>query len=202
MKINNYKKFLLEKSNKLKPDVLLDFPEFRQTFNFDCGITSIQQVLIYYGMEKNEDELIEMLGGKKKEVMKNGLPLSEMRQIFEYFGLEIEIKKNTSISELKEIIKDGIPPILMIQAWRNKDLDNLNWSKDYKDSHFVIAIGYNDNCIFFEDPASVNRTFLTYEELEDRWHDLADDNKTKISKVAIIVKGEKKYSSKNIIHMD
>ena len=66
----------------------------------------------------------------------------------------------------------------------------------------MVAIGYNDTCLFFEDPSSVNRTYLSFEELEKRWHDVDDDNKTKNKHVAVIITGEKKFNSSNIDHMD
>lgn len=196
--MKNYKNFLLEQENKLKPKVKLDFPEFRQVFNYDCDVTALQQILIYYGIEKREEELIELLKPNKT----HGTKISKVIEISKYFGLEAEVLKNTTIEKVKSLIDEGIPPLLLVQSWRDYSTDNLDWRKDYNDGHTVIAIGYNDFCIFFEDPASVNRTYLTYEELEKRWHDIGDDNKTKIHKVAIVIRGEKKYNSKNIIHMD
>ena len=197
--MKNYKNFLLE---NLTPKIKLDFPEFRQVYNFDCGVTALQQVLIYYGIEKREDELIKLLDTKKTSIIEHGTKLSKIVDVAKYYGLEAEILKNSNIKEIKELIDKGIPPIILMQAWRDYSVNNLNWEKDYSDGHFVIVIGYNDNCIFFEDPASVTRTYLSFEEFEKRWHDLNDDNKTKNNHVAVIVKGEKKYNSKLIVHMD
>jgi len=197
--MKNYNNFLLE---NLAPTIKLDFPELRQIYNYDCGVTCLQQVLIYYGIEKREDELISLLGTKKTSIIEHGTKLSSMIEVAEYYGLEAEISKNTTIKKLKELIDDDIPPILLLQAWRDYSKDNLDWTKDFKDGHYVVAVGYNDNCIFFEDPSSVVRTYLTYKELEDRWHDVEDNNKTKNYKVAVVIKGKKDYNSKEIIHMD
>ena len=197
--MKTYDSFLLE---NLTPSVKLDFPDLRQTYNFDCGVTVLQQVLIYYGIEKREDELIELLNTKKTNIIDHGTKLSKMIDIAEYYGLEAKILKNTSIKKIKELIDDDIPPILLLQAWRNYSKDNLDWKKDFNDGHYVVAVGYNDNCIFFEDPSSVVRTYLTYKELEDRWHDMDDDNKTKNYRVAIVIRGKKNFNSKEIIHMD
>jgi len=192
--MKNYKNFLLE---NLVPKVKLDFPELRQSTNFDCGVTALQQVLIYYGIEKREDELIKSLNTKK-----TGTKLSKIVDVAKYYGLEAEIIRNTTLKKIKELIDKGIPPIILMQAWRNYSVDNLDWEKDYKDGHYVVAVGYNDSCIFFEDPSSVTRTYLSFDEFEKRWHDLDDNNKTKNNHVAVIVRGEKKYNSKLIVHMD
>jgi ABC-type bacteriocin/lantibiotic exporter with double-glycine peptidase domain len=193
--MKDYKNFLLE---KITPKVKLDFPEFRQIYNYDCGVTALQQVLVYYGIEKREDELINMLDTKKED----GTKLSKMINVSKYFGLEAEIIKNSSIKEIKKLIDNGIPPILSLQAWKNFSNKNYNWKNDYDDGHYAVAIGYNDNTIFFEDPSSVVRTYLTFDELEDRWHDLDDNNKTKNYHTILVIKGEKKYNSKDIVHMN
>jgi len=200
--MKNYKNYLLEKESKITPKVILDFPELRQIFNYDCGVTALQQVLIYYGIEKREDELIKLLDTKKTTIIEHGTKLSKMLEVFKYFALDVEVLKNSNIKEIKKFIDNDIPPIILMQAWRDFSVDNLDWKTDYKDGHYVVAIGYNDNCIFFEDPASVTRTYLSYDEFENRWHDVDDNNKTKNNHVAIIVKGEKKYNSKLIVHMD
>lgn len=197
--MKNYNQFLLE---NLKPKTKLDFPELRQVFNYDCGVTCLQQVLIYYGIEKREDELISLLDSKKTDIIEHGTKLSKMIDVAKYYGLEAELLRNSSIKKIKQLIDDGVPPIILLQAWRDFSVNNLKWEKDYKDGHYVVAIGYNDNCIFFEDPSSVTRTYLTYEELERRWHDVDDNNKTKNSHVMVVIRGEKKFNSEEIIHMD
>lgn len=44
--------------------------------------------------------------------------------------------------------------------------------KNFNDGHYVTAIGYTKKHIIFEDPSSVNRTYLLFEELNERWHDI------------------------------
>lgn len=200
--MKKYKEFLFEQENKLKPIVKLDFPELRQVTSYDCGVTSLQQVLIYYGIEKREDELIELLDTKKTSIIEYGTKLSKMIEVAKYFGLDAEKLENTNIKKIKSFIDEGVPPILLLQAWRDYSKGDLDWNKDFKDGHYVVAVGYNDTCIFFEDPSSVVRTYLTYEELDSRWHDVEDNNKTKNYNVAIIIKGKKKYKSSEIVHMD
>lgn len=196
------KRLKLFEQFKNKPKVILDFVELRQTYNFDCGVTALQQVLIYYGIEKREDELINLLGSKRTNIIEHGTKLSQLVKVANLFGLDAEILRNTTVNKIKSLIDDGIPPIILLQAWRNYSANNLDWKKDYKDGHYVIAIGYNDKCIFFEDPSSVYRTYLTFDELETRWHDVEDDNKTKNSHVAIVIRGKKNFNSKDILHMD
>ncbi len=196
------KRIKLFEQFKITPKIKLDFPELRQIYNYDCGVSAMQQVLIYYGIEKREDELIKLLGTKKTTSIEHGTKLSKIVDVFKYFALEAEIVRNSTIKEIKKLIDSGVPPIILMQAWRDYSVGNLDWEKDYSDGHYVVAIGYNDNCIFFEDPASVTRTYLSFDEFEKRWHDVDDNNKTKNNHVMVVVKGEKKYNSKLIVHMD
>lgn len=196
------KRIKLFEQFKNVPKVLIDFVDLRQIYNFDCGVTALQQVLIYYGIEKREDELIKMLDTKKTSIEEHGTKMLKMVEVAKYFGLDAEILKNVTIKKIKELIDNKIPPIILLQAWRDYSAGNLNWEKDYKDGHYCVAIGYNDTCLFFEDPSSIVRTYLTFEEFEKRWHDMDDNNKTKINHAAVVITGEIKFKSDEIIHMD
>ena len=201
--MKNYKEFLIEKVNNLKPTVELNFPHLRQVFNYDCGVCALQQVLVYYGIEKREDELIHLLDAKRTNIIEHGSKLSKMKEVAEYYGLEAEIVRNAKIKDIIKLIDEKTPPIILMQAWRDFSVNNLDWTKDFKDGHYVVAVGYNDNVIFFEDPASVIRTYLTYKEFEKRWHDVDDDNKTHNFGVMVVVKGDNKnFDNSSIIHMD
>ena len=40
----------------------LNFPELRQTYNYDCGASALQGVMVYYGVEMREDVLMKEAG--------------------------------------------------------------------------------------------------------------------------------------------
>ena len=99
--MKNYKEYILE---KLKPLKFLDFPDLRQVSNFDCGVSCLQQVLIYYGIEKREDELINLLDSKRTSIIEHGTKLSKMVEVSEYYGLEAEIIRKANIKDIKKLI--------------------------------------------------------------------------------------------------
>ncbi|MBU2236000.1 C39 family peptidase, partial [Patescibacteria group bacterium] len=90
--------------------------------------------------------------------------------------------------DIKKFINKKIPVILLVQAWTN--IKNVNWEKDWIDGHYVVAIGYDKNKIYFEDPSSISRTHLTYNELIKRWHDTDCDGKKYVN-YGIAVYGKK-----------
>lgn len=171
----------------------LDFPELRQTYEWDCGAKALQSVLTYYGIEIREELLIKYAKTNSKE----GTSIPKMQSTLKKFKLKFDARE-MSIKDLKNYIDKKIPIIILLQAWHRKNMDYTN---DYNDNHWVIAIGYDTNKILFEDPYSFERTFLKNKELEKRWH--AKENGNKISNYGIAVFGKtQKYDSHKIIHMD
>lgn len=172
---------------------ILDFPNIRQTFDYDCGAKALQAVLAYYGIEIKEELLIKYA----KTDPKKGTYIHEIVSTLDKFNLEHESKSMT-IKDVKKYIDKNIPVLVLLQAWNG---DKIDYKTDYKDGHWVIAIGYDDDKIYFEDPYSFERTFLENKEFETRWHG-KEDNK-KIVNHGIAVYGKtKSYSSEKIIHMD
>lgn len=171
----------------------LEFPELRQTYEWDCGANALQAVLTYYGVKIREELLIKYA----KTNSKDGTSIAKMQYVLEKFKLKFDAKE-ISIKDLKSYIDREIPIIILLQAWNGK---NINYSNDFHDGHWVVVIGYDANKIFFEDPYTFERTFLKNKELEQRWH--AKENDRKICNFGIAVFGKKhEYNAKKTIHMD
>lgn len=170
----------------------LDFPKLRQTYEWDCGAKALENVLTYYGIEIREELIIKYA----KTNPKDGTKIDRMIKTLKKFKLKFDAK-NMTIKELKNYIDKKIPIIILLQAWNKK---NINYSKDYYDGHWVVAIGYDKTKIFFEDPYSFKKTYLKNKDLKDRWH--AKENRQKIMNFGIAVFGRKpKYNSKKAIPM-
>ena len=92
--------------------------------------------------------------------------------------------KVMSVEDVILKIKRQQPVILVLQAWT--DMRRVNWKHDWVDGHYVVAIGYDDKHIYFEDPSSFMRTYLSFKELDERWHDVDAHNK-KIDHVGVLI---------------
>ena len=173
---------------------MLEFPNARQAFNYDCGAAVLEALLTYYGLNAREDNLIKKAGTTRK-----GTSVKGMIGVIKSYGLKCEARK-MSISEIKKFIARKIPVILVLQAWTKKK--DVQWKTNWKDGHYVVAVGYNRKKIYFEDPASFKRTYLGFNELKQRWHDI-DDQGRKYINYGIAVSGLKPvYRSKAVEHMD
>lgn len=136
----------------------------KQTQYYDCGPTALQSVFLYYGIEMRLDELLAELNTQEE-----GTHPTKMIAALKAHGLE-PTEGHFSIPDLRDYITKDMPVILLLQAWAGRP--NVDWATDYADGHYVVAIGYDDERVIFEDPWVYHRTYLPYKELETRWHDL------------------------------
>lgn len=164
---------------------ILDFPDTRQATGFSCGAAVAQAVLYYYGIERREDKLIDLL-----DTDQEGTDIEDLMRLLRSKGLHFKSGKMT-LEEVKSWIDQRVPVILLIQAWA--DDPEKDYSTAWDDGHYVVAIGYDDEGqIYFSDPSVLDQTaFLHEDELEARWHD--EDEHRKLDHFGIAVWGRKPW---------
>lgn len=178
-----------------KVRLIENFPEFRQVYNYDCGAAAMEALLLYYGYDVPEKKIMKMAGTNRHGTRVNGL-----LKVAKQFGLKYKVG-TLDIEDLKKSIDEGKPTILALQAWLKVDV--TDWSKHWADGHYVIAIGYDNKRFYFEDPSAAIRTYLTFKELEERWHDIDAKTNKKFYHLGITFYGRKpKYKLNEAIHMD
>jgi ABC-type bacteriocin/lantibiotic exporter with double-glycine peptidase domain len=171
---------------------ILNFPEFRQTYEYDCGAKALQAVLEYYGIDVPEGRIISLA-----KTTKRGTSPKSVVNVIKRYRLKFKDGQLT-VSQIKKYLDKKTPVIILLQAWTEKK--KVDWEKDWADGHYVVAVGYDKNKVYFEDPYSVLRTYLTYKELNKRWHD-KEDGKEYVH-YGIAVYGEKpKFNPNKKIHM-
>ncbi|MCF7820550.1 MAG: C39 family peptidase [Candidatus Pacebacteria bacterium] len=173
---------------------IIDLPQLRQTYKYDCGAKALQSVLVYFGIEVREDNIMKLA-----KTTKDGTSIQGIVNVANKYGLKTDSREMT-INDIKNYIKKNIPVIIVLQAWtRNK---KVVWEKDWVDGHYVVGIGFTKDRVLFEDPSSFERTYLKYNELEKRWHDV-DVNGKKYFHHGIAIFGKSfKFEKEKIVHMD
>lgn len=170
----------------------IKLPELIQTYIWDCGPKALQAVLAYYGIHAREEDIIKTAGA-----IKTGTPISGLKKAIKKYGLKCRAGKMTA-EEVKNYIKKRIPVILLLQSWTIQK--NVDWSQNWDDGHYAVAIGYTRKKIIFEDPWILSRSYLTYEELEERWHDKIGGRR--FYNFGLAIYGKKSSSSlKKVVHM-
>jgi uncharacterized protein YvpB len=107
--------------------------------------------LAYYGKEVLERKLME----KAQTSPQEGTRISSIEKVLKSYGLQYDARP-MEIKDIKSYIRKKIPVLILLQARSDQPRDYTN---DYQDGHRVVAIGYEKDTIFFEDPYTFKRTF-------------------------------------------
>ncbi len=145
----------------IKTDVL----DVRQNTNFSCGAASLHAVCAYWGVgPESEYDYMKALHTDPNM----GTTPDHIIAYAKKRGLEVEAKEGMTVDELKTHLDKGHPVIVLIQAWGDKK----KYRNYDENGHYVVAIGYDDHRIYFEEPVLLGiRAYLTYKEFDQRWHD-------------------------------
>src|SRR5690606_6541339 len=106
---------------------------------------STMAVLGYYGDWVMEDELAKEL----KADPNNGTPYKNIVSYAESKGYTAKVKTGMSIEALKAHLDAKQPVIVLIQAWGER---TKPWSETWDAGHYVVAIGYDAERVYFMDP--------------------------------------------------
>lgn len=143
---------------------IIPVPICRQATSYTCGPAALQCVLGYYLEEYQEDYLAKELhcvpiyGTDFRDILRFSNSLSYIARFYD----------KLSVNELKDFLNQGLPVILMIQAWADTI---TNYTESWNNGHYVVACGYNDTSIIFMDPSTLGYyTYIPITELLDRWH--------------------------------
>lgn len=173
---------------------IIDFPKFRQSEKYSCGATVVQEILAYYGVDISEHE-----AAQSARTTRRGTTIKGIRRALKEFKFKFK-DCPMSIAMLKKCIDEKKPVIISLQAWcRTKD---GNWSRTWSHGHYTVVIGYDSTRVYFEDPICIVRSYLTFKELEERWHS-EDVDKKRLRNWGLVVYGKKPvYSQNKAVHMD
>jgi predicted double-glycine peptidase len=171
------------------------YPFKRQIYSYDCGAACMETVLTYFGYDAREDHIMRIAGTDK-----GGTSIDGLIKVAKKFGIKYKVCENMTIDNLKKCINHRRPCITPVQAWGNNAREN--WEDDWRYGHYVVPIAYDNRNLYFEDPASEKRTFLSCEEMERRWHD-KDTSGKKLIHVGIMFYGKpERFDDDDMIHMD
>lgn len=172
---------------------LLKLPQLKQIYEYDCGATVLQSVLGYFGIEVKPHKIRKHAGTNKNGTLIVGITTTLAKHGLQYTSKQMTIK------EVINFLDQQIPVILLLQAWTKKK--KIDWKNDWTDGHYVVAIGHDKKKMIFADPWSFTHTFLTFDELEQRWHDKDPRGKKHIN-WGIAVYGKDPSIKEKLIHMD
>lgn len=155
---------------KSKSVIKIPLPDYVQENEYSCAAAALRSLFNYYFIDSFDEKLIR----KGLNLTSNGTdPYQIIKFLKKYkkYNLNFKEFRKMKLKELIKCIENKKPVLMMLQAWtENKKLPYKNAKKD---GHWVVAIGYDRENIYFEDPSLNNvRGYIDKVELEDRWHDI------------------------------
>lgn len=179
-----FKKWLLTEEHEVPNGEILQYikvavPKVRQSSNFDCGAAVLRSIAEFYKVgPETECDFVKAVEASKK----SGTKPANIVKAAKEFGLKVMMKEHMTINELKRFLDEEKPVICNIQAWGKP-----KYYKTRDSGHYVIAIGYDDKSIYFEDPSIEKyRGFLSYKDFDKRWHDKEAKN-VRTDHLAIVI---------------
>ena len=156
--------------------IRIPIPDTTQQTDYSCGASSLQSVCKYYGVGPDDEwEYVRDLNFDHRV----GSHPDQIQRAARRYGLRCKEYLPMTIAQLRNELRMRHPVMLMIQAYgervrRRKLRPILDYRRDWKDGHWVVAIGYDTEAIYFEDPSlQAVRGYLRDDELEQRWRDTA-----------------------------
>jgi len=163
---------------------LIRVPLTRQSSDYTCGVAALQSILYFHDVQDDysEDTLVKEL----KADPVNGTSYKAMADFARSKGYLVDARTEMALDDIRNFIDNGVPVIVLIQAWAESPVD---YSQDWGDGHYALAIGYDRDAVYFMDPSTLgNYTYLPNQEFLDRWHD--EDKGVKLNHFGLIIQRE------------
>ncbi len=161
--------------------IKIDLPNTAQLEDYTCGPAALLAIFTYYGVgPEQEDELAQVMG-----ISTEGSDPVHLVTAARRFGLTCEEFRPMTIAQLERCLDARRPVLIMLQAWGSEPSPyRVRWD----DGHWIVAIGYAGGRVYFEDPLIYStRGYLTYEELDLRWHDLEGADNVRVEHYGVAI---------------
>jgi predicted double-glycine peptidase len=174
------------------PPNLVAVPVVKQETDFSCGSAATLSLLRFWRPDLyaavDETALHEALRttndhGTEPEPIEQYLRNAARLEAVYRHG-------DVTLDQLLAAVDAGEPPILDLQAWR--DHAHVPWRETWDAGHYVVLVGYDAERLFVMDPSVLTPgayAFLPRAELDERWHDLAGHDNTRVERMVIFVRG-------------
>jgi predicted double-glycine peptidase len=124
---------------------IIAVPAFQETLRSGtCGPASLKMVLAYYGVEKEEAELVRMCRTDPRV----GTDDDGIRRAAEALGFVVKIKNESSIADVEKYLRRGIP---LLVNWFSRGRPDYGLS-EVADGHYSVVVGLDKEHIYLQDP--------------------------------------------------
>jgi predicted double-glycine peptidase len=145
-------------------------PPVTQVDDYSCGVACLYSIFEYYGIDRYEYAALEKKLGATEQ---DGTDFKRIVSVARQEGLVSRAQEEMDLDDLIALIKENKPVIVSMQAYETNAKKILEIYYDGNvNGHFVVAIGYDNDNLYFMDPSLPRRrAFLPKAEFVKRWHD-------------------------------
>lgn len=130
---------------------------FQQTSQRNCSAACLKMVLKYYGTDKDETELVTLIG-----IDKQGAEGDKIVKAAKKLNFEAEWKQ-LSPSEAIQLLNEGTPIIADMKSWNYPQPNRFHWV-------VLEDIDIKNDKVHIADPNTPgNRRIISCKELDSRW---------------------------------
>ncbi len=128
-----------------------------------CGPASLKIVLNYYGIEKSEKELAELMSWNEEL----GVDDFGIKKAAEKFGFKVEIQENCDFDDIEKWLKKKVPVIV---NWFTRGRNDYSDSA-VADGHNSVVTGLDEDFIYLQDPEIGKIRRLERDDFMSVWFD-------------------------------
>ena len=148
---------------------LLPVKPFQETLHASmCGPASLKMVLAYYGIEKTEQELAQLLGTHPDL----GTSDEQLKKAAESLGFKVEIKNNSTFEDIQSWLDKKVPVIV---NWFTRGRTDYPESA-VPDGHLSVGVGLDDKYIYLQDPEIGKLRQIARDDFMKVWFDFTSDH--------------------------
>ena len=148
---------------------MINLKPYKQSKGY-CGPACLKMVLSAYGINKSEKYLANITKTSRTE----GCDEGNIVRAAEKFCLKGYVKQNSSIKEVKKLVKRGVPVI-------------VDWFSPEEAGHYSVVVGFEKGKIILADPHFGELRKHTIEWFEERWFDLPFDDGGPLLKEIVVI---------------
>jgi ABC-type bacteriocin/lantibiotic exporter with double-glycine peptidase domain len=142
---------------------MINILPYQQSDASRCGPAVIKMVLMYYGIDATENDIILKCGTYTYE---NGCDDHAMKKAFESYGVSIEIVNNSTLEDIEYWMKWKVP---IIVDWFSGGVD-ANY-EDVPNGHSGIVVDIDREKIYILDPEFALVRCIPRNDFERVWFD-------------------------------
>ncbi|MDD1612496.1 MAG: C39 family peptidase, partial [Methylococcaceae bacterium] len=163
----------------------------RQSTEYSCGASSLQAVLSYWGKDLDEEDLITLL----HTTPESGTYPEDIVRVARILGFKAEVKENLTLDDIEQATVQGIPVIVLSQAWRSRQDSAASPEEDWQNGHYVVVLVVDNDYVYYEDPyVRMGKGFMPRETFDQHWHHVMGgdlEKGPKLMRLGIFIRGEK-----------